>query len=68
MTNISFSLSLLVLVVIAILHQLFSNYRWNKKYKLPPRVPGWPIVGNALDIPFPGGMWGVKMAKIYGDM
>lgn len=47
---------------------LISSWQFNQKYKLPPVVPGWPLLGNALDMPFPGGMWGVKMAKKYGEM
>ena len=64
----SLSLSILILVAAIVLYQSLLSFRWNQKYMLPPRVPGWPIVGNALDVPFPGGMWGVKMAKKYGDM
>lgn len=68
MTTPSLFLSIPILGAVIVLYQLLLSFRWNQKYKLPPRVPGWPIVGNALDVPFPGGMWGVKMAKKYGDM
>lgn len=57
--------SLLVLLVV---QQLISRWKFNRKYKLPPVVPGWPLLGNALNMPFPGGMWGVEMAKKYGEM
>jgi hypothetical protein len=66
----TFSVVLLAasLLVLLVMHRLISNWQFNKKYKLPPTVPGWPLIGNALDMPFPGGMWGVKMAKKYGEM
>lgn len=56
------------LVVLLVVYRLVSNWRFNRKYKLPPVVPGWPLLGNALNMPFPGGMWGVGMAKKYGEM
>jgi hypothetical protein len=56
------------LVALLVVQQLISNWQFNRKYKLPPVVPGWPLLGNALNMPFPGGMWGVEMAKKYGEM
>lgn len=65
---ISYGILALSLVGLFFVQQLISRWQFNAKYKLPPVVPGWPLLGNALDMPFPGGMWGVKMAKKYGDM
>lgn len=65
------SLPLLVLGALAafILQYAISKYRFNRKYKLPNVVPGLPILGNSLQVPFPAaGMWGVEMAKKYEEM
>lgn len=56
------------LLVLLVIKQLIARRKFNRKYKLPPVVPGLPILGNALNMPFPGGMWGVEMAKKYGEM
>jgi hypothetical protein len=56
------------LLAIVFLRYMASQWQFNRKYKLPAVVPGWPILGNSLDMPFPAGMWGVKMAKKYGEM
>lgn len=56
-------------IAVLLLRYAILTYRYNKKYKLPNVVPGLPIIGNALQIPFPaGGMWGVETAKKYGEM
>ncbi|CZR68763.1 related to cytochrome P450 [Phialocephala subalpina] len=52
-----------------ILQYAISRYRFNKKYKFPNVVPGLPILGNSLQVPFPAaGMWGVETARKYGEM
>jgi hypothetical protein len=55
-------------VLTLILHRLWARYLFNQKYKFPNVVPGWPVVGNSFDVPFPGGMWGVETARKYGEM
>ena len=50
-------------------HHLIASYQHNKKYKLPPRIPGIPIFGNTLQLPpLKQGVWGIEMAKKYGEM
>ncbi|KAF8855770.1 cytochrome P450 [Acephala macrosclerotiorum] len=45
------------------------SYYGGKKYKLPPRLPGLPIVGNTFQIPpFQGGLWASEQAKKMGEM
>ncbi|KXN81510.1 O-methylsterigmatocystin oxidoreductase [Leucoagaricus sp. SymC.cos] len=41
---------ILVLVVCGSIHLLY-RYRRKNPYPLPPRLSGWPIIGNALQIP-----------------
>lgn len=65
---IPFTVLAAALLLLLLARHLISSWQFNRKYKLPPVVPGWPLLGNALDMPFPGGMWGVKMAKKYGEM
>ncbi|KIY01267.1 uncharacterized protein Z520_02819 [Fonsecaea multimorphosa CBS 102226] len=57
-----------ITVVAFVLHRAIAWYQFNRKYKLPPKVPGWPIIGNTLDVPFPAGMWLVETSKKYGEM
>lgn len=63
---------LYVLLAIAILALFVSQYissRRSPKYKLPPRVPGVPIFGNALQVPpTQQGPWAQKLAQQYGEM
>jgi hypothetical protein len=68
--NMAFFLAIpaVLLAVSFVLRHFWARYQFNKKYKLPPVIPGWPIIGNSLDVPFPGGMWGVRAAKEYGEM
>lgn len=60
--------SVLFLTFALILNWVVSKIRFNRKYKFPNVVPGWPIIGNVLDIPYPGGMWGAAMTKKHGEM
>jgi hypothetical protein len=68
MTLSSSFIALLCLCIFIFTRHVLAKVKFNKKYKLPPQVPGWPIIGNSLDVPFPGGMWGVEMARKYGEM
>ncbi|KIV77300.1 hypothetical protein PV11_09107 [Exophiala sideris] len=61
-------LAVAAIVVAFIIHQVVSEARWRMKYNLPPSPPGKPFVGNMLDVPWPAGMWGVDLAKKYGEM
>ena len=54
--------------IILILHWVVSTIQFQRKYKLPNVVPGRPLIGNMLDVPYPSGMWGVGMAKKYGEI
>ncbi|KAF7552114.1 hypothetical protein G7Z17_g4523 [Cylindrodendrum hubeiense] len=61
-------IALLVLAIVVLVKNVVSRLQFNSKYRLPPEIPGWPIIGNTLDVPFPGGVWGHEMAKKYGEM
>lgn len=62
------ALSLLLLAVIVVGWRLNENAR-ARRYKLPPRIPGIPIFGNTFQLPpLKQGLWGVEMAKKYGEM
>jgi hypothetical protein len=52
----SLGLPALLAAIALILRYAVAKYRFHKKYKKPPVVPRWPIVGNILDFPNPGGM------------
>lgn len=46
-----------------------SSAQWRRTYKLPPRVPGVPIFGNALQIPaVQQGPWAKALAEKHGEM
>ena len=50
-------------------YHLITTYQFNKKYKLPPLIPGLPIVGNTFQLPpLKQGVWGMRMARQYGEM
>lgn len=63
-----FTLVIVVTTVALLIRTVVARYQFQKKYKLPPSVPGWPLIGNSLDVPFPAGMWTYKMAQRYGEM
>lgn len=69
MAVISFYVLALGVIAAYILQYAISRYQFNKKYRFPNVVPGLPILGNSLQVPFPAaGMWGVETAKKYGEM
>ncbi|KAL1615265.1 hypothetical protein SLS56_011889 [Neofusicoccum ribis] len=65
MASSSPALTVLVLAASLLLFLAMSRLRYTRKYKLPPQVPGWPIVGNSLDVPYPAGMWAVEAAQRF---
>lgn len=66
----SFATALFFTVVaLVIVQRLVSSHLYNKKYKLPPRIPGLPIVGNTFQLPGnQQGQWGIVQARKYGEM
>ncbi|KIW99583.1 uncharacterized protein Z518_11322 [Rhinocladiella mackenziei CBS 650.93] len=47
----------------------YDKYIFNKKYRLPPRVPGIPFLGNSLQVPkWHQGPWAMELANKYGEM
>lgn len=69
MTSLSpSSIAVLAVVALIIFKTLLSRHQFKSKYKFPPAIPGLPIIGNTLDVPFPAGVWGHEMAKKYGEM
>jgi len=61
-------IAVFAMIVTFILKHFVSKIAFDRKYKLPNVVPGWPLLGNTLDVPYPAGMWGKDMAKKYGEM
>jgi hypothetical protein len=56
-------------VILYALQILIKTIIHTSKYKLPPRVPGLPIVGNTFQIPpIQQGPWAKQLAKKYGEM
>lgn len=67
-TSTSSKIFVAVLAIIVV-QRIVSNYLWNNKYKLPPRIPGLPILGNTFQLPpMRQGLWGQEMTKKYGEM
>ena len=60
--------SVLFLGLTFLLNLAVSKFRFNRRYKFPNVVPGWPLIGNMLDVPYPAGVWGIEMAKKHGEM
>jgi hypothetical protein len=66
--SVYYYVALAVLASIAV-YQLLSRYQFNRKYKLPPRIPGVPLLGNLHQIPpLQQGLWGQEMAAKYGEL
>ncbi|KAJ9488600.1 hypothetical protein VN97_g4692 [Penicillium thymicola] len=56
-------------IALLLVQYAYTTFRWHKKYKLPPQVPGVPIFGNTFQIPaIQQGPWGKKLAEKYGEM
>jgi len=48
---------------------LFRTVQFKRNYKLPPQVPGVPVLGNTFQIPpLQQGPWAKKLAEKYGEM
>lgn len=63
------SSAIIMVLVLVLLHRTASNYLYNKKYKLPPRIPGIPLFGNTFQLPpTQQGLWGIEQARKYGEM
>jgi hypothetical protein len=59
---------LLGLVVLIAAWKIQQNVK-ARKYKLPPRIPGVPVFGNTFQLPpLKQGVWGIEMARKYGEM
>jgi hypothetical protein len=55
--------------IVLLLRYAHSSYKWHKKYKLPPQVPGILIFGNTFQIPeIQQGPWAKGLAEKYGEM
>jgi len=64
---------LLLLLILAgvVTFYVYTLYgkRTASKYKLPPLVPGIPVMGNALQVPpTQQGPWAKELAEKYGEM
>ncbi|SCO91351.1 related to cytochrome P450 [Fusarium oxysporum] len=60
---------LLSLIVLGLLARAFYRWwKWHRMYKLPPTVPGLPILGNIFQVPYPSGMWLKSLAEKHGEM
>jgi len=69
MALVGFPVLALGIIAAFFLNYAISKHQFNKKYRYPNIVPGLPILGNSLQVPFPAaGMWGVETAKKYGEM
>ena len=64
----SLAFSLLLLLGSVLISLVVSRVRFERKYKFPNVVPGWPLVGNFFDVPYPTGMWAREKAYKYGEM
>ncbi|CAG8972460.1 hypothetical protein HYALB_00001149 [Hymenoscyphus albidus] len=65
----SWATAVIVLVTVMVWYKSVQNYRWNKKYKFPNRIPGVPIFGNTFQLPpINQGLWGNEKRMKYGEM
>ncbi|KAJ5842201.1 hypothetical protein N7534_012031 [Penicillium rubens] len=64
-----FTTGVVGVIALLLVRYAYTTFRWHKKYKLPPQVPGVPIFGNSFQIPaIQQGPWGKRLAEKYGEM
>lgn len=51
-----------------LLSYVIKRIRFHRNYKFPNELPGWPLLGNTLQVPYPAGVWSWEKAKKYGEM
>lgn len=72
MSNLTDLKLLLTFILLAVLSfagkRMISFIRWQRDYRLPPRVPGLPLLGNIFQVPFPSGMYLKALAEKHGEM
>lgn len=57
------------LLLVIFIQKMWARYQKQKRYKLPPSVPGIPVLGNTLQMPpIMQGQWALQQAKKYGEM
>ncbi|KAH7303794.1 putative cytochrome P450 [Stachybotrys elegans] len=67
--GVSFPVVALSTLVGYVGYVLVQRIIFNRRYNLPPRVPGLPFIGNTLQIPKTHqGTWAKKLAEKYGEM
>ncbi len=66
--TLTVGLAVLVLFVAWVSKLLISKIQYNYKYKFPNVVPGRPLIGSTLDVPYPAGMYTRELAKKYGEL
>lgn len=55
--------------ILFVLSSLVQSSRKTKWAKLPPAIPGLPIIGNSLSVPATQqGPWAKEQAEKYGEM
>lgn len=63
------SFAVITAIAVFIAKWTISSAQWRTTYKLPPRVPGVPVFGNAFQIPaVQQGPWAKALAEKYGEM
>ncbi|KAF2647056.1 cytochrome P450 [Lophiostoma macrostomum CBS 122681] len=57
------------IIVLFMTRLLWHRVQHNRKYKLPPQIPGLPIFGNSFQIPaLQQGPWAKDLADKYGEI
>jgi hypothetical protein len=71
MANLDYFLltALAGIIMLALIPRVIRYQTYKGKYRLPPLVPGIPLLGNTFQIPaLQQGPWAKKLAEKYGEM
>ena len=69
LAGISIGYGVCAALLLFVVQKVIARWVCQSKYKLPPRIPGLPILGNALQIPSTQqGPWAKQQAEKYGEM
>lgn len=66
----AFIIAFAAILALSLAYALLESYRWQRKYKLPPALPGAvPILGNLLQTPTSQhGHWALEQSRKLGDI
>lgn len=61
--------AVIVVIFFSTVKWMYQVWQFDKRYRLPPKVPGVPVFGNSFQVPATQqGPWAKELADKYGEM